>query len=134
MRPPTDFKLLRAIYDRHRGDYASTDPPRVYVPIDIPAIARDLGVETNSVFGRLYHHLDRIYGEPAEEGSPRRFLFSPKVGQEANCVNFPHLEAVLAGLWEQRNRDRWTYWTAAISLAVAIASLIVSAFVATGAI
>ena len=41
-------------------------------------------------------------------------------------MNFPLLEAVLAGLWQQRNRDLWTHWIAIVSLGIALGSLIVS--------
>jgi hypothetical protein len=72
--PPTDFQLLRAIYERHRDEYLEGHQTRIDVPIDIPAIAQDLGVGVNSVFGRLYHHLDPLYGTQNEDGS-RKTLF-----------------------------------------------------------
>ena len=34
-------------------------------------------------------------------------FFSPIVGGDPNCINFPHLEAVLAGLSDERRRDGW---------------------------
>jgi hypothetical protein len=123
---------LRAIYDRHGGDHgygkvaASGQKAEVPVPIDIPAIARDLGVDVASVHGRLYHHLEPKYGEPAVQGKPRRFFFSPVAGNETNCVNFPLLEAVLAELWQQRGRELWVTGTAVVSIAIAIAALIVA--------
>jgi hypothetical protein len=43
-----------------------------------------------------------------------------------NAVNFPLLEAVLAGLWQQRNRDLWTLWLAVLSLGIALGSLVVA--------
>jgi hypothetical protein len=130
-RPPTDFKLLRAIYDRHRDDYARTEQTRVFVPIDIPKIAAELAVDVNSVFGRLYYHFEPLYGERAERDErgrrqPRKAFFTPVAGAETNCVNFPLLEAVLAGLWQQRRRDLWTLWIAVVSLAIAIGSLVVA--------
>ncbi|HEU5371531.1 MAG TPA: hypothetical protein VFU51_03995 [Gaiellaceae bacterium] len=134
-RPPTDFELLRAIYERHGGDHgygkvtASGQKAEVPVPIDIPALAADLGVDIASVHGRLHHHLDPKYGEPAFQGKPRRFFFSPVVGNETNCVNFL-LEAVVADLWEDRNRARWVTATALASIAIALSALIVSIVVA----
>jgi hypothetical protein len=74
----------------------------------------------------LYYHLDRKYGEAPTIGKPRKVFFTPVAGDLTNCVNFPLLEAVLAGLWQERNRDLWTFWTAGVSLAIAIAALIVS--------
>jgi hypothetical protein len=77
-------------------------------------------VTIQSVFGRLYHHLNPLYAPTSMH------LFSPVVGDDANCVNFPMLEAVLAGLWQERDRNLWVIATAVVSLVVAIASLIVS--------
>jgi hypothetical protein len=37
-----------------------------------------------------------------------------------NCVNFPLLEALLAGLWERKERERWTLSIAIVSLVIAI--------------
>jgi hypothetical protein len=133
VRPPTDFELLRAIYERHLDDFRAwvdvEDVPnrgaKVMVPIDIPAIAGDLRVDPESVFGRLYFHLDPTYGEKPEHG-PRKAFFSPLVGDDLNCVNFPLLEAVLAGLWQQRDRERRTYRLAVVSIVVAVGSLAVS--------
>ena len=132
-RPPTDLELLRAIYERHRGDFANylrdsvpSRSAKIYVPIDIPAIAARLDVDTDSVFGRLYYHLDPKYGEPHEDGKSRKAFFTPKGGSDANCVNFPLLEAVLASLWEQHRRDLTAIAAAAFSTALAIASLIVA--------
>src|SRR6266850_677205 len=105
MRPPTDFKLLRAIYDRHLHEYESLlarglRSSGVFVPIDIPAIAESLGAHVDTVFGRLYFHLDPKYAPSVEPGKAKKSLFSPRIGQDVNCVNFPLLEAVLASLWQ----------------------------------
>jgi len=67
------------------------------IPIDVQAVAADLGTDADTVWGRLYHHLDRLYGEERRPGSPRRALFVPSEAE--NMVNMPLLEAVLAGLW-----------------------------------
>jgi hypothetical protein len=130
MRPPTDFELLKAIYDRHLGDFESS--PRieqklgVLIPIDIPAIADSLGVSADSVFGRLHHHLDPKYAPALEPDGSRKVLFTAVAGDDANCVNFPVLEAVLAGLWQERRRDNLAITTAVVAAAISIASLIVA--------
>jgi hypothetical protein len=79
-RPPTDFQLLRAIYERHRDEFsayvedAASRETKVMVPIDIPTIANEFGVDTDSVFGRLCFHLDPTYGqEPDSRGYERPF-------------------------------------------------------------
>lgn len=131
-RPPTDYELLRDIYERHGSDFrasASERDSKILVPIDIPAIAERFDVDENSVFGRLYYHLDRVYGEPEPtDGSPRKVFFTPVAGSDVNCVNFPHLEAVLASLWQQRRRDSIALWAAVFSLGIAFAALLVSIF------
>ena len=135
--PPSDFKLLKAIRDRHHENFVTGIPKRqseVFVPIDIPAIARDLGSTDHAVFGRLYYDLEERYGAnapgpPGQTKVPRKSFFTPRLGRDprdVNCVNWPHLEAVLAGLWEQRRRDRWTFLTSTVSLAISIAALLIS--------
>jgi hypothetical protein len=135
MRPPTDFEILKEIYERHREEFprytkedAGGRSSKVMVPIDIPAIAKRLGVDVDMIFGRLYYHLDPKYGEPAYQGRPRKALFTPAAGTDENCVNLP-LEAVLAGLWQERRRDLWALGTAALSLGIALASLLISIFI-----
>jgi hypothetical protein len=135
-RPPTDFQLLRAIYERHRDEfsaYVEDAPSRettVMVPIVIPTIANEFGVDPDSVFGRLYFHLDPTYGQEPDSRGVRKAFFMPLAGDDKNCVNFPLLGAVLAGLWQQRNRDLWALWLALLSLVIAIGSLVVSIVVA----
>jgi hypothetical protein len=132
-RPPTDFKLLREIFERHRGDFESysdamkTRSSKIMVPIDIPGIADHFGVDPDSIFGRLYYHLELKYGEPVVPDKKRHiFFFTPKAGDDENCVNFPLLEAVLAGLWEERNRNLWALWISILSIGIALAALLVS--------
>jgi len=127
--PPTDFQLLRAIYERHRDEYLEGHQTRIDVPIDIPAIANDLGVDAQIVWGRLYYHLDPLYGTQ-DEDAPRKALFMPQPETTPDRINFPLLDAVLAGLWQQRRRDLWTLWIAIVSAGIAIASLVVSIVVA----
>lgn len=100
---------------------------KVFVPIDLPRIATDLGVDVDSVFGRLYFHLEPKYGEQkSQSGDPRKAFFTPVLGGDQNCVNFPLLEAVLASLWQQQRRDQLAIATAVVSFAFALGALIVS--------
>jgi hypothetical protein len=140
VRPPSDFDLLKAIYERHAADFSAyvEDAPsrhtKIMVPIDIPAIATELGVDPDSVFGRLYFHLDPTYGQEPDSTGRRKAFFMPVAGDDDNnCVNFPLLEAVLAGLWQQRRRDLWTLWLALLSLGIASGSLVVSIVTASTA-
>lgn len=92
-RPPTDFELLLAIYRRHEHEYGhgkltlAGQKAEVLVPIDIPAVASDLGVDTASVFGRLYYHLDQQYGEPPFQDRPRKWFFNPMLALASLIVS-----------------------------------------------
>jgi hypothetical protein len=81
-RPPTDFELLRAIYERHDDDFAGSEErrTRVYLPIDIPAIAKDLAdVNADMIAGRLRYDLDRRYADVGHT-----HLFQGQLAGEAN--------------------------------------------------
>ncbi len=113
-RPPTDFELLREIYQRYREDFtvvpvtASRRASKILLPIDLQEIADRFGVDVDSIFGRLYYHFDMVYGERLDpQGGARKVFFAPVAGPDQNCINFPLLEAVLAGLWQERRRDLW---------------------------
>jgi hypothetical protein len=67
-----------------------------------------------------------MYGQEKDSTGARKVFFTPVAGAEQNCVNFPLLEAVLAGLWQQRRRDLWTLWVAFVSLGIAGGSLVVA--------
>ena len=133
-RPPTDFELLKEIYTRYRADFASyvegasgNRAAKIFVTVDLEEIANHFGVDVDSIFGRLYYHLDPKYGEERDQqGGPRKSLFTPVAGPDRNCVNFPLLEAVLASLWQERRRDLLAIATAVFSLAIALAALLVS--------
>ena len=123
---PTDFEFLLAIYERQSADFVGSMEDReaeIAVELDIPAIADDLGVHPHIVAGRLIHHLDPKY---AAQG---KFLFRGQLGETPmlNVVNWPMLQAILAGLWEQRSRDKLALYTAVLSLGIALAAFIVAA-------
>jgi len=98
-RPPTDFELLKEIYTRYRDQFASfvegapgSRAAKIYVPLDLHAIANHFDVDDDSIFGRLYYHLDRKYGEPDDQKfGPQKSFFTPVAGPDQNCVNFPLL-------------------------------------------
>lgn len=96
------------------------------VPVDIGAIAKHFGVDVDIVFGRLYYHLERKFGYAKSDGSKVHF-FTLRTGTDVECVNFPLMTSVLAGLHEEHRKHLWAIWIAIGSLIIAIASLIVSA-------
>lgn len=122
MKLPSDLKILTEIYERYYEqfkNFSREEPTReckVYVPIDIKAIAADLKTDEYLLFGRLYNHLNKKY-----EGNEESPLFSMKVGKDSHAIHFPLLASVLAGLKEERNRIN-------ISMYFSIAALIISLF------
>ena len=113
-RPPTDREIQRRIHKKYYENFGKFDrekpePERsskIYVPIDCEAIAKDLGVDPDIVFGRLYYHLDKKYGYINPDGS-RVHLFAFAVGKDRHAVNFPLLSAVLA-----ESEESWFRFTA----------------------
>lgn len=125
-RPPTDREILQKIHDKYldkfggfdRGDPEAERVSKIYVPIDCAAIADELGVNPDIVFGRLYYHLDKKYGYTQDNGS-KVHLFTPAVGKDRHAVNFPMLSAVLAEL-----RQSWFRFT--VPLVISGIALVVS--------
>jgi hypothetical protein len=104
-------------------------PAPIFLQIDIQQIATNLGVPEQMVFGRLYYHLDPRYAQepdPSAGRTARKSFFEIRVGDLVNAINFPLLEAVLAGLWQERRRDLWVTGIALVSIAISLAALFVS--------
>jgi hypothetical protein len=122
---PTDLKMLQAIYDGYHeefGKFTKADGSRsnkIYVPIDIKRIARDLRVDEDMVFGRLYYHLEHKYGYKQAGGASVHF-FAETAGKDIHCMNFPFMAAVLADLQDQSRKHNLAIW-------IAVGSLILSA-------
>src|SRR5947208_13332373 len=123
-RLPTDLEILNAIYERYYETFASFakgGPSRIakiFVPIDIDALARDMGVDADIVFGRLYYHLEKRYGYKNDDGSLVH-LFALKAGDDRHCINFPLAASVLANLRDENRKYR-------VATVIAVVSLIVS--------
>ncbi len=98
---PTDRDILKKIHDRYYDDFCSYDedsPSRstkIHVPIDCERIAKELSVDPDIVFGRLYYHLNKKYGYVQDDGATVH-LFSVRTGRDRHTVNFPLLSAVVA--------------------------------------
>ena len=130
-RPPTDREILRNIHKRYlaqfgdfvRGDPASERESKIYVPIDCAAIAADLGVDPDIVFGRLYYHLDKKYGYTQEDGS-KVHLFAFSVGKDRHGVHFPMLSAVLAELEQSWFRFTAPLVISSLAFVVALVGLV----------
>lgn len=128
---PTDLQLLQAIYDRYYKDFvyfdhdSSTRKSKVFVPIDIPAIASVLDYDAELVFGRMYYHLEKKHGLRNSNGT-RTSFFEIELGGQKHCVNFPMLASILAELRDENVKFQWPLWISGASFIVSIAALVVS--------
>ena len=106
-RPPTDRELIKVIFDRYHKDFVTYSDEnkiresKIYVPIDCAEVGKELGVDKDIIFGRLFYHLNKKYGYKEDDGSLVS-LYSTRLGNDRHVVNFPLLSAVLADL-EQAN-------------------------------
>ena len=130
-RLPTDLQLLDTIYSMYYDAFASypeSSPKRsskIYVPIDIDAIARKFGLDGDIVFGRLYYHLDEKYGYSQKEGGEVH-LFTTVVGGDRHCVNFPYVASIVATLRDQDRKYRIATGMASVSLLISVVSFALS--------
>jgi hypothetical protein len=130
-RLPTDLEILEEIYNRYYDTFSAFSdgvPKRnakIYVPIDIDAIAKHFKVDVDIIFGRLYYYLDRKYGftEPNDVIVP---FFTLAAGPDLKCVHFPLLASVLANLREEKNKYIVNTWISIAAIVISIVSLVIS--------
>lgn len=118
---PSDRKILKKIYNDYFKIYKDKETEReakIYVPIDVRRVARELHTEGDIVFGRLYYFIGPKYHYKKDDGM-EVFLFMWATENEHHLIHFPMLAAVLAGLDEEY---RWNFW----AIGIAISSLTVS--------
>ena len=131
MKLPTDFQILNYIYAHYYDAFSAFDsdaPERrtkIYIPIDISAIANRLGVDPDIVFGRLYYHLEEKLSYKRSDGSNVHF-FMLTDGSDRHCVNFPLLASILAGMRQERRKDLWAISIAVTSIVISVFSIVVS--------
>jgi len=128
-RLPTDRRILGLIYARYHDTFESyqegSRQAKMYVPIDIKALSADLRMDPDVIFGRLYYHLDKKHAYQTGDRTWVRF-FTPRLGEDQDCVQFPLLASVLADLREQHGQHLTTMLIAAGSFAVSAAALALS--------
>ena len=67
---PTDQQIMQCIFEMYAQEYPhpkgapKTERARVYVPIDVAAVAAKLRCDAELTFGRLYYHLDKNMAIP----------------------------------------------------------------------
>lgn len=125
----TDRILLKTIHDRYYEEFCSYDEEspgrssKIYVSVDCEELAKNLGLDPDIVFGRLYYHLDRKYCYKNEDGS-RVNLFVMRVGKDHHAVNFPLLSAVVAELEQSHHRFSLPLVISAAALLISVTSYI----------
>ena len=136
---PTDERLLAHIYKTYARAFADfsdenrTRSTKIWVPIDIEAIAKRYRCDPDLIFGRLYYHMNHRYGSHTGEGETVN-IFNMRIGQDRHCVNFPLLASVLADLQEDRKRFQVSTRMAALSLVVSAVSILIAIFWKGGAV
>lgn len=130
---PTDLEILDRIYNRYYDTFigysqgaTAARVSKVFVPIDIVAIAHSFKVDPDIVFGRLYYHLSPKHAY-TKENSARVVFFEKEIGGgERDVVNFPLLSSVLAGLRYEHQKERVGTWLAVVALVLSLISIVVS--------
>ena len=135
---PTDLEIFNEIYNRYYEtftNYTRELPNRQaknYVPIDINAVAKSLGVDGDIVFGRLYylHRLKYGYTEVDETGRTVRVpFFDLHVGEERHPIHFPMMAAILAELRKEEKMYKHPIWISIGALGISVISVAISALV-----
>ena len=125
----TDRQILEDIHEHYQGAFQvfpfdeANRENKMYVPIDIEKIAARLGADVNSIFGRLYYHLNQKYGYQLVGDNRRVAFFTPVAGADKNCIQFPLLESVLASMRSEHSRF-------VVATSMAGGSLLISAVLA----
>ncbi len=132
-RTPTDLEIFNSIYNRYYETFSSfeEDPSsresKNFVPTDIEAIAKDLKVDVDIIFGRLYYHLEDKYGYIGQNGA-RVHFFAQNMGSDRHVINFPFLGSILANLRQEDRKFRIATTLAIVALFVSGIALLFSIF------
>ncbi len=128
---PTDLQILNTIYNKYYDKFKSFSKKdsdrssKIFIPIDITLIAKELEVDVDIIFGRLYYHLEQKYGYKRSKGAKVSF-FTLQTGADKNCINFPYMASVLANLRDREKKHSTATNIAFFSLAIAGLSLLAS--------
>jgi len=132
-RTPTDLEIFNSIYNRYYETFTSFEKnpssrvSKNFVPIDIAAIAKDLKVDGDIIFGRLYYHLEDKYGYNRQNGA-RVHFFALNMESDHHVINFPFLGSILANLRQEDRKFRIATISAIVALFVSGLALLFSIF------
>jgi len=128
LKTPSDLKVLSTIYKLYYDEFTNHSlekdvqngrKSKIFVPVDCKMIARELSVDGDIVFGRLYYHMEEKYGYMRDDGS-RVAFYASIAGEDNRCVNFPLMASVLASLQQESSKFLWATVMSGIALAVSI--------------
>lgn len=128
---PTDLQILNTIYNQYYNKFKSFSKndldrsSKIFIPIDITLIAKELEVDVDIIFGRLYYHLEQKYGYKYSDGVKVAF-FTLKAGADKHCINFPYMASVLANLRDREKKHSTATKIATFSLLIAVVSLLIA--------
>ena len=122
MKLHTDRAILRCIFDMYASEYPAKGDP--WLPIDVAAVARKLGCSHELLGGRLLHDLSHRFRYREEFGTKRVHtpLFEKNVGSLRDCVNFPYVAAMLAGMDAEYKRNSLTWLLSVVAIVISLAS------------
>ena len=132
MKVPSDLEILECIYKKYYEEYRSfqredkTRSSKIYVPINCKEIAQQLNTDNDIIFGRLYYHLENLYGYKQDDGTSVHFFANAIKENEIHCINFPLMASVLAGMQEEHKKFTIATGVSIIALVVSIISVVIA--------
>ncbi|MEQ9466803.1 MAG: hypothetical protein RLN88_05285 [Ekhidna sp.] len=138
MKLPTDIKILERIYKNYKKDFEGYEADntirnnKIYVSIDLQKVAKELKVDKDIVFGRLYYHLNHKFNyQNADKSHVKLLIKRSDYGKDekGHEINFPYMTSILAGMQYEHRKYQMATVIAIISLVVSVASVLISVFV-----
>lgn len=122
---PTEREILRCIYDMYEKSFPvhEEESGKVFIQIDLIAIAKKLKCDKDILFGYIYYHLNHKYNYSTGINSSVA-LFAKKTGQLQNAINFPYLSAILASQDQEHSKFIWSLGVSLVALALSVGSII----------
>lgn len=130
MKLPTDLEILNIIYNEYYQDFINfnqINPSRdskIYVPIDIDHIGKQLGVDGDIIFGRLYFHFNNKFSY--EKDGATTDLFALRQGKDIHLIQFPYMASILAEYRADEKKHKSNLWISILSLIIALSSILIS--------
>jgi hypothetical protein len=129
---PTDLEILNIIYEKYYETFVSfsednkTRSSKAFVPIDIASIAKEMNVDVDVIFGRLYYHLENKYGYSNDGGKTKVSIITWIEQNKSYGVHFPYLSSILADMRNEDKKYQRAIIFSVISATISIISLIFS--------